>query len=143
MSWASIANNQTITCNNLQNAVDLNIFVLKNTIPVSNKCITKLEASNYVYCSITSYSPSQLPVKSNLTPTFPEGWSAYSGYESCYEYDNNINQHNIFRRDSDGFWSLDFNTPYGFGDTKVWVFSFSGSFVAILDGYEQYTGSCF
>jgi hypothetical protein len=71
MSWASLANNQTVSFNNLQNAVSSGIFVAKTTIPSSNEQITKADADTYVYLN-TSYSPysakssNQLIVKSNL-----------------------------------------------------------------------------
>jgi hypothetical protein len=71
MSWASLANNQTISFNNLQNAVSNGIFVAKTTIPSSNEQITKSDADTYVYLN-TSFSPysskssNQLVVKSNL-----------------------------------------------------------------------------
>lgn len=49
MSWSGIANNQMVTCNNLQDAVNTGVLLLRNTIPVSDKCVTKSEANNYVY----------------------------------------------------------------------------------------------
>lgn len=68
MSWAALASNQCVSCNNLQNAVDTSVFVLKNAIPVSTKQITKAEAENYVYINaIPSKASNQLVVKSNLT----------------------------------------------------------------------------
>jgi hypothetical protein len=73
MSWASIANNQCISFNNLQDAVTTNVFVLKAAIPVSLEQITKTDADTYVYIDIT-YGPyaakasNQLVVKSDLQP---------------------------------------------------------------------------
>jgi hypothetical protein len=71
MSWAGLANNQTISFNNLQNAVSNGIFVAKTTIPTSTEQITKADADTYVYIntSFASYSAkasNQLVVKSNL-----------------------------------------------------------------------------
>jgi hypothetical protein len=71
MSWAGLANNQTISFNNLQNAVSNGIFVAKTTIPTSSEQITKADADTYVYIntSFASYSAkasNQLVVKSNL-----------------------------------------------------------------------------
>lgn len=75
MSWAGIASNQCVSCENLQDAVTNSVFVLKNTIPSSvpakYKQITKTEADFYVYID-TAYAPyaskasNQLVVKSNL-----------------------------------------------------------------------------
>lgn len=68
MSWAGLASNQCVSCNNLQDAVNTSVFVLKNSIPVSTKQITKAEAENYVYINtIPSKTSNQLVVKSNLT----------------------------------------------------------------------------
>jgi hypothetical protein len=71
MSWASIANNQCISFNNLQDAVTTGVFILKAAIPVSLEQITKADANTHVYIN-TSYGPyaskasNQLVVKSNL-----------------------------------------------------------------------------
>jgi hypothetical protein len=71
MSWAGIASNQGVSLNNLQDAVNTSVFVLKNTIPAGTKQITKAEADYYVYIE-TGYAPyaaktsNQLVVKSDL-----------------------------------------------------------------------------
>jgi len=76
MSWAGIANNQTVSFNNLQNAVNTNVFTLKNAIPASNEQITKADADFYVNIN-TSYAPyaakasNQLVVKSDLQASAP------------------------------------------------------------------------
>lgn len=68
MSWAALSSNQCVSRNNLQNAVDTGVFILKNTIPAGTKQITKSEAESYVYINtITGKSSNQLVVKSNLT----------------------------------------------------------------------------
>lgn len=73
MSWAGIANNQTVSFANLKDAVDNGIFYSKQTQSTSNEQITKTDAGNYVYLN-ESYSPyankasNQLVVKSNLVP---------------------------------------------------------------------------
>lgn len=87
MSWDSIANNQTVSFNNLQSAVNEGHFVAKTSIPASNEQITKADADAKVYLD-TSYSPfankasNQLVVKSNLRPIS----YAYTIYYSvlCY-----------------------------------------------------------
>jgi hypothetical protein len=72
MSWAGLADNQTISFTNLKDAVDTSILVQKTTIPTSNEQITKTDADTYV--NIDTSSPSyaaksanQLVTKSNLT----------------------------------------------------------------------------
>jgi hypothetical protein len=71
MSWSSLASNQTISFNNLQNAVSTGVFIAKTSIPASNEQITKADADTYVYLN-TGYAPysgkasNQLVVKSNL-----------------------------------------------------------------------------
>jgi len=73
MSWSSLANNQTVSFNNLQNAVNTGVFTLKTSIPASNEQITKEDANTYVNIS-TSFAPyankalNQLVTKSNLIP---------------------------------------------------------------------------
>jgi hypothetical protein len=77
MSWAGISSNQCVSCNNLQDAVNTSVFVLKSAIPVSAKQITKAEADTYVYintayASYAAKASNQLVVKSDLqayTPT--------------------------------------------------------------------------
>lgn len=71
MSWAGLFNNQAISCNNLQNAVNTNVFTAKTTIPATDKCITKTEANTYVniwtgYPSYASKASNQLVVKQDL-----------------------------------------------------------------------------
>ena len=67
MSWASIANNQTVSFNNLQDAVNNGVFILKNTIPVpSTKQVTSGEAEYYVSIIPTGKPATQIVVKSNL-----------------------------------------------------------------------------
>lgn len=77
MSWAGIANNQTISFSNLLNATQSAGFVQKNPFPNPFpyfEQITKSEADTYVYID-TSYAPyaakssNQLVVKSNLIPS--------------------------------------------------------------------------
>lgn len=73
MSWLGIASNQTVSCNNLQDGVNTGVFIPLSTIPVSQKQITKTEASSYVaidtsYPSFSSKSANQLVVKSDLQP---------------------------------------------------------------------------
>jgi|LakMenEpi03Aug12_release.lakeMendotaPanAssembly.Ray.scaffolds.fasta_scaffold162626_4 hypothetical protein len=71
MSWAGIASNQGVSCNNLQDAVTTSVFILKSAIPVSTKQITKAEADTYVQID-TTYAPyaakasNQLVVKNDL-----------------------------------------------------------------------------
>jgi len=71
MSWASLASNQTVSFNNLQNAVNNGVFTAKTSIPASNEQITKEDANTYARIS-TSYSPyaalaqNQLVTKSDL-----------------------------------------------------------------------------
>jgi hypothetical protein len=77
MSWAGLANNQTVSFNNLQNAVSTGVFIAKTSIPASNEQITKADANTYVYLN-TGYAPysgkasNQLVVKSNLQPVGSE-----------------------------------------------------------------------
>jgi hypothetical protein len=74
MSWAGISSNQTVSCNNLQDAANTGVFTLKVPfIPESTKQVTKTEAASYVNLNIL-YAPfaekdsNELVVKSNLQP---------------------------------------------------------------------------
>jgi hypothetical protein len=80
MSWVGIANNQCVSCENLQDAVTTGVFVLKNTIPSTTpakfKQITKTEAAFYVnlnesYAPFAAKAANQLVVKSNLQAATP------------------------------------------------------------------------
>ncbi len=71
MPWSGLASNQTVTFNNLQDAVNTGVFSLRNTIPASNECITKSDADYYVYinasyASFAAKSSSQLIYKADL-----------------------------------------------------------------------------
>ncbi len=55
-TWSSLASNQHISLNNLQDAVDNGVFNLKNPIPSGLRRITKADAVYYVYLN-ESYSP--------------------------------------------------------------------------------------
>lgn len=68
MSWAGLANNQTISWDNLKNAVDTGVFMgAENAVPVGSKQITRAEAEMYAVINpISSKSNNQLVVKSDL-----------------------------------------------------------------------------
>ena len=74
MSWAGLANNQIVSFNNLQDAVNTGQFTALAAIPVSNEEITKTDASTYVNCW-TGYSlfankaSNQLIAKRDLVTT--------------------------------------------------------------------------
>lgn len=69
MSWAGIASNQTISQDNLKDAVTTGVFQLAGTsVPPGSKQVTKAEAESYVVINtISGKTNNQLPVKSNLT----------------------------------------------------------------------------
>jgi hypothetical protein len=48
MAWIDVANNQTVSFNNLQSAVNNGVFTAKTSIPASNEQITKANADTYV-----------------------------------------------------------------------------------------------
>lgn len=68
MSWAGLASNQTISWNNLKDAVDTGVFMgAEAAVPPGSKQITRAEAEQYaVINAITSKASNQLPVKSDL-----------------------------------------------------------------------------
>jgi hypothetical protein len=89
MSWVGIANNQTVSFNNLQDAVTNGYFVALAAIPASQEQITKTDASTYANID-TTYGPyaakasNQLVVKSNLRPI---SYSYTIYYEEACYYD--------------------------------------------------------
>lgn len=89
MSWASLANNRTVSFNNLQNAVNNGVFTAKTSIPASNEQITKADANTYVNIN-TSYSPyaakasNQLVVKSDLQAVITSYAHTIYYYSTCY-----------------------------------------------------------
>jgi uncharacterized delta-60 repeat protein len=74
MAWDDVVDNQTVSFNNLQSAVNQLVFVQKTSIPSSSEQITKTDADTYVYLN-TAYVPysdkasNQLVIKSNLQST--------------------------------------------------------------------------
>lgn len=89
MSWASIANNQTVSFNNLQNAVNNGVFTQKTSIPATNEQITKADADTYVNIN-TAYGPyaakssNQLVVKSDLQAVITSFAHTIYYYTTCY-----------------------------------------------------------
>jgi len=84
MSWAGLATNQTVSFNNLQNAVDTGVFTAKTTIPVSNEQITKADANTYVNIN-TSFAPYAAKSSNQLVTKFDLislGSTAYVGFTS-------------------------------------------------------------
>lgn len=95
MSWAGIASNQTVTFNNLQDAVTNGIFTLKNGIPVSQECITKTDANYFVNIntSIGSYASKaagQLVYKADLVSPSPTNTVTYVPSSGLYPLSGNV-----------------------------------------------------
>ena len=96
MSWAGLASNQTVSFNNLQNAVNTGVFTAKTSIPVSNEQITKADANTYVNIN-TSFGPyaakasNQLVVKSNLQASATTTTTSAPGCQQIYLYGPNSN----------------------------------------------------
>lgn len=69
MSWAGIASNQTVSWDNLANAVATGVFLgAQNAVPPGSKSVTRAEAEAYAVINpVTSKTNNQLVVKSNLT----------------------------------------------------------------------------
>lgn len=84
MPWSAVANSQTVSFNNLQDAVNNSVFVAKATIPSSNECVTKAEADTYVRidtnnAGYSAKSSNQLILKSDLTALFGVVFEVSSG----------------------------------------------------------------
>lgn len=82
--WSGLPSNQTVSLNNLQNAVSTGVFTAKTSIPAGTKQITKTEANTYVNIntSVTSYAnkaSNQLVAKQDLIPSSPTTGVRFSG----------------------------------------------------------------
>ncbi len=89
MAWIDVANNQTVSFNNLQSAVNNGVFTAKTSIPATNEQITKTDANTYVNIN-TSYGPyaakasNQLVVKSDLQAVITSYAHTIYYYTTCY-----------------------------------------------------------
>jgi len=89
MAWNDVANNQTVSFNNLQSAVNNGVFTAKTSIPASNEQITKADANTYVNID-TAYGPyaalasNQLVVKSDLQAVITSYAHTVYYYSTCY-----------------------------------------------------------
>lgn len=144
MSWSALASNQCVSCNNLQDAVNTSVFVLKNTIPVSTKQITVAEAENYVYIAPINKASNELVVKSNLIA----GFTYYFSYAttSALACPNNDPIAVVSNTNPIGVGSILSNPdgsqaayPYYYSDGTNWYFADSN---ASEQTVVQSTGSC-
>lgn len=131
MSWASIANNQTVSFNNLQDAVNTGVFTLKNSIPASTKQTTKAEADYYVNIN-TSYGPyaakasNQLVVKSDLQASAPPGC------QQIYLYPYNSSPCDHF-----GSYTL-FDTNSALSPTRLFV-AYECNITPVVGGFQWFS----
>ena len=82
MAWSDLATNQTISFNNLQDAVNTGYLYALTTIPTGLEQITKSDASTYVsidtsHASYAAKSSNQLVTKSNIKPSFQNSATFY------------------------------------------------------------------
>jgi hypothetical protein len=113
MPWNTLTNNQAISRNNLQNAVNTGLFTLKSTIPATNECVTKTEANSYVYID-PSYPPfasktdNQLVVKQDL-----------KAYKATLYITNNFFTGTITNVTVNGFSVTEGSFPLNVGDSTT------------------------
>ena len=97
MSWASIADNQCVSWNNMQDACDNLLFFYLQPLPVpSTKQITKQEFTDYIYNPVPLYPPfytklnNQLIVKDNVwvsgNITMEPNYGLYFTYTTSYTF---------------------------------------------------------
>lgn len=84
MAWTSLASNQTVSYNNLQNAVNNGYFSALTTIPTGTEQITKTDASTYVnvntgYSTFAAKASNQLVTRTDMRPLFNSATFYYSG----------------------------------------------------------------
>jgi hypothetical protein len=130
MSWASLANNQCVSFNNLQNAVNTGVFTLKNSIPASSEQITKADADYYVNIN-TSYGPyaakasNQLVVKSDLQAAAPACQQIY-----LYPYNSSPCDHF-------GSYTL-YDTDSAISPTRLWV-AYDCNITPVVGGFQWFS----
>lgn len=95
MPWSTLASNQTVTFNNLQDAVSTGVFTAKTTIPSSNECITKTDANTYVNINTASggyasKASNQLVYKADLVSTSPTNIVTYVPLSGVYPLSGNV-----------------------------------------------------
>jgi len=66
MPWSTIANNQTISRANLQDAINNGLFTLKAAFPADNKQITKANADAYINIPIQTWLPLAVKASNQL-----------------------------------------------------------------------------
>lgn len=125
MSWSGLANNQTVSNNNLIDAVETGVFAAKISIPPSNKQLTKDEAEAYVFINdITTKTSNQLVVKSNLSP-YTVGPGPYNYYVYAVDFDS------LLKSTNGGFTFNRFTSlPFG-GNYTVLAASYSGQYLLV------------
>ena len=89
MSWASLASNQTVSFNSLQDAVNNGVFTAKTTIPATNLQITKADADTYVnintaYASYAAKASNQLVAKTDLQAVITSYAHTIYYYSLCF-----------------------------------------------------------
>lgn len=94
MPWSTLAPNQLVTFNNLQDAVNTGVFTLKNGIPVSQECITKADADYFVnintsYPSYAAKTSNQLVAKQDLVASSPTNTVVYVASSGLYPVSGN------------------------------------------------------
>ena len=159
MAWDDVVNNQTVSFNNLQSAVNQLVFVQKTSIPSSSEQITKTDADTYVYLN-TAYVPysdktsNQLVVKSNLQSTTmcmggTNSWPDYvavasdSSFYIGGEFSNfsGSSQNRLVKCLQSGYKNSTFNIGSG-PNSKVQVITPSGDKVFIGgDEISSYNGT--
>jgi hypothetical protein len=151
MSWAGLADNQIVSFNNLQDAVNTGQFTALTTIPASNEEITKTDASTYVNCW-TGYSlfankaSNQLIAKRDLvttTTTTTAGCAYYLSISAQYLaiYELQIVLNIVGGTPSYAFdLSFDWCTDSGaFGSTTLYVNSgYTGTLTGISINLSMY-----
>jgi len=125
MAWNDLANNQTISFNNLQDGVTTGQLSQKAPIPVSNEQITKAEANTYVNIN-TAFAPyaakasNQLVVKSNLSSTVSVGTINDSQFNGIANNESTINPIQLISGEFDNNSGFIFrSTDYGVNYSSV------------------------
>jgi hypothetical protein len=138
MSWAGLANNQTVSYNNLQNAIATTVFYQKSSFSASTQQITKAVAAASVYLN-ESASPfagkasNQLVVKSDLVAVTPVNITISATFDGVFGLDIEVFVSAALPAETTIFFEWCTNTSADGNVTFTLPSTFSGSTTALAN----------
>lgn len=77
MSWNSIADNQLVSRDNLQNGIDIGALYYKSAITgPGNECVTCADVTAFTWTNMSGYDPNYLPTRYTIyAASFVDSWT--------------------------------------------------------------------